>query len=155
MNHANIAFVLYLEHSYRYYEMDHALISDATYDALCRSLLEEWQHVDHRHKHLTDEHALAAGTGFHIKYPGIIAYPCQRNPTRTLFEVYNTMAFADEHERKAHDIICTIKYGGCGGTVSNQLLKQVGDILRGGPIRKLPLPLPKPAMPLPKPRMPQ
>lgn len=49
--------------------------------------------------------------------------------------------FRDEHERKAHDVICTIKYGGRGGSVSTNDVREVGDILRGQPFR--------PAIPLP------
>lgn len=59
--------------------------------------------------------------------------------------------FADSFEEKAHGVICLIKYGGQGGTVSKQQLRQVADYLRGGPIRpKLSLP----ALPRLPPRLP-
>lgn len=44
------------------------------------------------------------------------------------------MSFRDEHERKAHDIICLIKYNGVGGQVREAELRKVANILRGGPL---------------------
>lgn len=47
--------------------------------------------------------------------------------------------FADDYERKAHAVICLVKHGGIGGSVTTQQLRQVADYLRGGPLRpKLP-----------------
>jgi hypothetical protein len=62
--------------------------------------------------------------------------------------------FADDWERKAHDVICFIKYGGAGGKVDNRLMQQVADHLRGYPLKRtvttptLKLP-PLPPLPLP------
>ena len=56
----------YLEHSIRYYELEQPIVSDHLFDQLCRALLRHWHGFDHRFKHLTDESALAAGTGFHL-----------------------------------------------------------------------------------------
>lgn len=41
------------------------------------------------------------------------------------------MIFRDEHERKAHDVICIVKYGSVGGSVATKDVRRVGDILRG------------------------
>lgn len=44
------------------------------------------------------------------------------------------MSFRDEHERKAHDVICIIKYGGIGGSVRTEDVRRIGDVLRGKPL---------------------
>lgn len=44
------------------------------------------------------------------------------------------MIFRDDWERKAHDVICTIKYGGAGGSVRVDDVRRIGDILRGRPL---------------------
>ena len=66
--------VRYLMASYLYYI--HDLPSpwhDTQYDQACKRLLKEWHTFEHQHKHLTDESALAAGSGYHIRwYPSII-----------------------------------------------------------------------------------
>lgn len=41
------------------------------------------------------------------------------------------MIFRDDYERKAHDIICIVKYGATGGIVATRDVRRVGDILRG------------------------
>lgn len=150
----NSAFGLYLEHSYRYYEMDQPLISDAQFDQLCQILVEGWDQITHRYKHLADIETLKAGTGYQLVgrlHPAFAAL-MEKYPTRTLSEVFDTMSFEDKFEKQAHDVICMIKFGGIGGTVKSSDIKRVGDYLRGGPLRKaLPLPMPKPALPLPLP----
>lgn len=63
----------YLIHSYLYYELDVAVISDLLYEDLCKQLLREWDRVEHRHKDLVDKGSLTAGTGYYLKdYPGIV-----------------------------------------------------------------------------------
>lgn len=63
----------YLIHSYLYYELDTAVISDGLYEDLCKRLHREWQRVAHRHKELIDYGSLSAGTGYYLKeYPGIV-----------------------------------------------------------------------------------
>lgn len=63
----------YLIHSYLYYELDHAVISDLFYEEICKTLLKEWDRVEHCHKHLIDKGSLSAGTGYYLKdYPGIV-----------------------------------------------------------------------------------
>ena len=41
------------------------------------------------------------------------------------------MVFRDDYERKAHDILCIIKYGSIGGQARKEDIERVGDILRG------------------------
>ncbi len=48
------------------------------------------------------------------------------------------MSFRDEHERMAHDVICIIKFGGIGGSVRNEDLYRVADVLRGRPFPTAP-----------------
>lgn len=62
----NRLYMAYLEHSVRYYELDDPIIDDGLYDRLCQALLRHWAGFGHRLKHLTDESALRAGTGFHL-----------------------------------------------------------------------------------------
>lgn len=45
------------------------------------------------------------------------------------------MLCRDEFDRKAHDIICIIKYGSPGGGVRTEEVIKVGDILRGHPFK--------------------
>ena len=54
------------------------------------------------------------------------------------------MIFRDEHERKAHDVICFIKYGSVGGQVRMEDVRRVADILRG---HRLDPPKPRVAIP--------
>lgn len=137
MNYANYAFGAYLEHSCRYYMFDDPVISDAQYDSLCCALLEQWDEVTHRHKHLAERNDLECGTGFNIVFPPQIISLVRTYPHKTLHEVFDmpSLIFADEWEEKAHHIICTIKYGGVGGKVDSKTLRQVGDILRGHPLK--------------------
>ena len=62
------------------------------------------------------------------------------------------MVFRDDWERKAHDVICVIKYGGSGGSVRVEDVRRIGDILRGRPLAPVfKPPLPRIAVPLVKP----
>lgn len=68
----NTKFEQYVKASYRYYEAyEDTGISDSEFDYLCRDLLEHWEEVTHPDKHLADEAALSAGTGFQMmwKFP--------------------------------------------------------------------------------------
>lgn len=56
---------LYLMASYCYYELDRALMPDALFDSLCRTLLSSGLGNDWWFKDLWDESALAAGSGYH------------------------------------------------------------------------------------------
>lgn len=71
----NLAVPWYLSLSYAYYELDESLVTDWTYDRLCRMLDQRWDEIEHRHKHLIDRASLSAGTGFALPYrtfPSII-----------------------------------------------------------------------------------
>lgn len=41
------------------------------------------------------------------------------------------MAFRDDAESKAHEILCVIRYGSNGGSVPAKEVQQIGDIIRG------------------------
>ncbi len=65
---ANLLFERYVKHSYRYYQLDDAVISDQEFDAICRELLPIFDKVTHPDRHLTDEAALSCGTGYQMTY---------------------------------------------------------------------------------------
>jgi hypothetical protein len=51
------------------------VIDDAEFDKICKDLLEEWDDVEHMHKHLISKEDLKAGTGYTLKakdYPEIV-----------------------------------------------------------------------------------
>jgi len=65
----------YLMASYAYHQLDNPIISDTCWESLCQRLYEEWDNVDHMHKHLIQREALQAGTGFYISnesYPTMV-----------------------------------------------------------------------------------
>lgn len=77
----NLLVPWYLMTSYLYYVKDKSVVSDRTYDDLCKRLLAEWNWIEHRHKDLIDREALAAGTGYYIKesdYPLIVKSAAER-----------------------------------------------------------------------------
>lgn len=80
----------YLEHSIRYYIFDRPVVSDAYFDNLCKTLLANWGDVDHKFKHLCDESALAAGTGFQLQHsaPHAIIALVTKYPDTPLKEVF-------------------------------------------------------------------
>jgi len=41
----------------------------------------------------------------------------------------------DDFDRKAHDIICMLRYGSTGGGVKDVEMHKIGDYLRGGPFK--------------------
>ena len=49
-----------------------------TFDTLCKRLLENWDSVEHMHKHLISKHDLTAGTGYAIKYTNMIINSAHR-----------------------------------------------------------------------------
>lgn len=65
--------------SYLYYELDISPIPDEQFDRMAKRLLNLWDTVEHRHKHLITREDLAAGTGFAIKdYPTIVQFAAIR-----------------------------------------------------------------------------
>lgn len=64
-----LLFVRYLMASFLYYIHDlPSPWSDQEYDQACKRLLAEWKDFEHPHKYLTDESALKAGSGFHMRW---------------------------------------------------------------------------------------
>jgi hypothetical protein len=80
----------YLEHSVRYYILDRPVVGDGYFDDLCQVLLANWGNFEHRYKHLCDESALTAGSGFQINAKDVapIVWLC-RTTVRPLKEVFN------------------------------------------------------------------
>lgn len=66
----------YLIHCYLYYEMGVPAIEDYAFDQLSRRLLDEWDEVEHVHKHLIDPEGLTSG-GAYIKHPRRVAQAAQ------------------------------------------------------------------------------
>jgi NAD-dependent DNA ligase len=64
----------FLMASYLYYEIhQNPPISDDEYDDICKRLYDEWDGVEHQHKHLIEREALKSGTGFYISnYPILV-----------------------------------------------------------------------------------
>lgn len=65
----------YLIYSYQYYILNDNLVSDAEYDVICKTLLENFGALTHPHTYLLDTEALSAGSCFHLKesdYPLIV-----------------------------------------------------------------------------------
>ena len=69
---SNMLVPYYLMYSYLYYEKDSPIISDAEYDTICIRLDDEWDVIEHYHKHIIDKENLVAGTGYSLKYPTIV-----------------------------------------------------------------------------------
>lgn len=70
---------LYLEHSYRYYILGESVIPDSLFDSYCARILGQIADVPNEYKHIIDEGAMKAGTGFHIRldqYPEFIKEKC-------------------------------------------------------------------------------
>jgi hypothetical protein len=61
----------YLLASYCYYWQDVSPMTDEAFDYLCIRLNDEWDAVEHRHKHLVERGSLAAGSCFlaHDDFP--------------------------------------------------------------------------------------
>ncbi len=62
----------YLMSSYLYYHCDKQVLNDDEYDTLAKRLLDEWDSVEHMHKHLITKDDLTAGTGYAIKHTNMI-----------------------------------------------------------------------------------
>jgi hypothetical protein len=79
----------YLIHSYLYYICNRPVISDEEFDKICKHLLDNWDDINHMHKHLLCREDLQAGTGFAIKYDD---YPeiVKSCATRLYQKKYNT-----------------------------------------------------------------
>lgn len=67
----NMLIPWYLIASYAYYVLDRPVLSDATYDAICVMLDEEWDDLEHMHKWWIDRDDLSAGTRLSTRYPSM------------------------------------------------------------------------------------
>ena len=65
---ANMLVPYYLMSCYLYYEKNVQVLSDQEFDTVCKRLLDEWDSVQHFHKHLITKQDLVAGTGYALKY---------------------------------------------------------------------------------------
>jgi len=63
---------IYLMSSYLYYEHDKNVLDDTQFDYLCKKLYDNWDSVEHMHKHLIDKDNLKAGSGYGITYTNMI-----------------------------------------------------------------------------------
>ena len=61
----------YLMCAYAYYEQDDPLISDQEFDELATFILENYDAIDHPHKHLVTKENLEAGT-YLGEYPNMV-----------------------------------------------------------------------------------
>ena len=61
----------YLMCAYAYYEQDDPLISDQEFDELATFILENYDAIDHPHKHLVTKDHLEAGT-YLGEYPNMV-----------------------------------------------------------------------------------
>ena len=61
----------YLMCAYAYYEQDDPLISDQEFDELAKFILENYDAIDHPHKHLVTKDHLEAGT-YLGEYPNMV-----------------------------------------------------------------------------------
>lgn len=71
-NNRNMLIPWYLLASYAYYVLDVGLVSDATFDAICIMLDEEWDDVEHMHKWWINRDDLSAGTRISTSYPALV-----------------------------------------------------------------------------------
>lgn len=58
-----------------YNALDHPLITDETWDKLCKALDAAWEEQDHRHKHLIERESLRTSTAQYLTegyVPGIV-----------------------------------------------------------------------------------
>lgn len=69
-NNPNLCVPWYLTAAYLYYVCDISILSDAAFDELARYMLEEWESIEHWHKHLITEDDLRAGTLLRRDFPG-------------------------------------------------------------------------------------
>jgi hypothetical protein len=61
----------YLMAAYAYYKQDEPILTDAFFDAMGKTMLEVWDDIDHRHKHLITRDDLQAGS-YLGDYPSIV-----------------------------------------------------------------------------------
>ena len=67
----NMLIPWYLIGAYAYYVLDSPVLTDATFDAICLMLDEEWDDVEHMHKAWISRSDLSAGTRMSAAYPSM------------------------------------------------------------------------------------
>lgn len=67
----NMLVPYYLMASYAYYKEDDPLFTDALFDDMSKQMLNEWDDIEHFHKHLINKDDLAAGS-YLGEYPSIV-----------------------------------------------------------------------------------
>lgn len=70
----------WLVSSYCYYIHDESLLSDSVYDLMSKYMLNNWDKLEHQHKHMITKEDLMAASGFAIErseYPLIIQVTAQ------------------------------------------------------------------------------
>ena len=58
--------------SYAYYHLDDSILSDHTFELICKKLLTNYDSITHPHKHLLDLDSLRASTGYDIIFPEMV-----------------------------------------------------------------------------------
>jgi hypothetical protein len=65
----------YLIHCYIYYEIGDSIISDDEFDQLAKRIYDEWDDIEHMHKHLIDRDSLSTGGSYlRTRYTNMIIY---------------------------------------------------------------------------------
>ena len=67
----NMSVPYYLMASYAYYKEDNPILTDDFFDRLAKKILNNWDNIEHYHKHLLDKDSLEAGS-YLGKYPSIV-----------------------------------------------------------------------------------
>ena len=62
----------FLMSSYLYYEHDKSVFRDEDFDYLCKRLLDNFDNINHVHKHLIIKEDLESGSGYATKYTNMI-----------------------------------------------------------------------------------
>lgn len=90
----NLTVPWYLMASFAYYKEDDPIISDTTYDALAKYMLNSWNRIKHVHKSFITKKDLEAGT-FLGKYPSRVENALKelRKEKYDTFPVYQGLPF--------------------------------------------------------------
>lgn len=65
---SNMLVPWFLMAAYAYYVQDDPILSDSTFDRMCRKMLDEWDTIEHMHKDMITKSELESGT-FLGEYP--------------------------------------------------------------------------------------
>lgn len=77
----NTTFSWFLASSYAYYCRYESLLSDETFDKMCAYMLENYDKLEHQHKHLVTKEMLTAGSGYNLTtddYPTIVKVTAEK-----------------------------------------------------------------------------